>query len=262
MKKIILTTCILLSITYFYAQSQGKVSYNYDQRRFNPYLNRFSYTFSLGVSAYNGDLSGFLEPTLQNYYLNPAGGFGVAYRFYDRFSVRAEVNGFSLYSESIKYPEKKRTFTGFNIDYYLNAVVDLFPKGRIDGRFHKWDGHLFGGVGQVVFFPNSNETGNSKTGIIITDTATLTTEYTRISVIYPVGAGVKYYLDKNHYLSLEGNYRFTRTDFLDALKDLSHTQFDKYFTLFFKYTVIIDTSPRRSFKYEEYIKMRKKHTRE
>jgi len=262
MNKIIITTCILISFANFNAKSQGKVSYNYDQRRFNPYLNRFSYTFSLGVSAYNGDLSSFFEPNLQNYYLNPAVGFGAAYRINDRLSVRSEVNGFSLYSESVNYADKNRSFTSFNIDYYLNAVVDLFPKGRIDGRFHKWDGHLFGGVGQVVFFPNSNETGDTKTGIIETDTATLTTEYTRVSVIFPIGAGVKYYIDKNHYISLEGNYRFTRTDFLDALKDLSHPQFDKYFTLFFKYTVIIDTSPRRSFKYEQYIKTRKKHLRE
>jgi len=260
MKKFIITICISLGIIHVYGQ--GKVSYNYDQRRFNPYLSRLSYTFSLGFSAYQGELSSFLDPDQQRYYLNPALGFGMAYRITDHLSVRGEVNGFSLYSESIKYTETNRSFTGFNIDYYLNGVIDLFPKGKIDGRFYKWDAHLFGGIGHVVFFPESNVTGNSMTGIIVTDSSTSTYNYARLSVIYPVGIGIKYYLDKHHYLSMEGNYRFTRTDFLDAIKDLSNTPFDKYFTLFFKYTVIIDTSPRKSFEYDKYILKRKKHLRE
>jgi hypothetical protein len=258
MKRFILIILYIIPGT-LYLYGQGKVSYNYDQKRFNPYLSRFSYTFSLGFSAYSGELSGFFDPDRQNYYLNPGLGYGMAYRISDHLSIRGEVNGFSLHSASIKYAETNRSFTGFNLDYYLNGVIDLFPKGKIDGMFHKWDAHLFGGVGQVVFFPKSDVTGDTRTGIIVTDSSTSTYEYARLSVIYPVGIGVKYYLDKHHFLSLEGNYRFTRTDFLDAIKDLSHTPFDKYFSLFFKYTVIIDTSPRKSFEYDKYIKKRKKY---
>jgi hypothetical protein len=241
---------------------QGKVAYNYDQKRFNPYLSRFSYTYSLGFSAYDGELSGFLDPAQQNYYFNPGLGFGMAYRINDHLSVRAEVNGFSLHSKSINYGEKDRSFTGFNIDYYLNGVVNLFSKGKIDGRFHKWDPYVFGGIGQVIFFPKSNVTNDAKTGIIVTDSSTSTHEHASISVIFPVGGGVNYYLDKNHFISIEGNYRFTRTDFLDAIKDLSHPSFDKYFTLFLKYTIVIDTSPRKSFDYDNYIRNKKKLMRE
>ncbi|MBR9997421.1 MAG: hypothetical protein KFF73_00555 [Cyclobacteriaceae bacterium] len=259
-KKIIFILCF--SLVFLHASGQGKVSYNYDQRRFNPYLSRFSYTFSLGFSAYSGELSGFLDPDQQHYYLNPGLGFGLAYRINDHFSVRGELNGFSLYSESIKYAEKNISFTGINLDYYLNAVIDLFPKGKIDGKFYQWDAHIFGGVGHVVFFPNSTETTDTGTGIILTDSSTSYYDYAKLSTIFPVGAGVKYYIDKNHYLSVEGNYRFTLTDFLDAVKDLSHESYDKYFTLFLKYTVIIDTTPRKSFDYDRYIMKRKKNIRE
>ena len=143
MKKIIL--CLFFSLGFLYASGQGKVSYNYDQRAFNPYLSRFSYSMSLGFSAYRGELSDFLKPRQQNYYLNPALGVGGAYRINDHVSVRGEVNGFSLYAETAQNSEKKKSFLGFNLDFYLNAVVDLFPKGKIDGRFHKWDAHLFAG---------------------------------------------------------------------------------------------------------------------
>jgi hypothetical protein len=260
MKRFIITLCISLGTLSVYAQ--GKVSYNYDQRRFNPYVSRLSYTISAGFSAYSGELSGFFDPDLQNYYLNPGIGFGMAYRFTDHISVRGELNGFSIHSESVKYEENSRSFTGFNLDYYLNGVIDLFPKGKIDGRFYKWDIHIFGGVGQVAFFPNIDETDNTRTGIIVTDSSASIHEFSRLSIIYPVGIGIKYYLDKHHYLSLEGNYRFTRTDFLDAIQDLSHAPFDKYFSLFFKYTVIIDTSPRKSFKYDKFIRNRKRNLRE
>ena len=260
MRRFLFILCLYLGSLHVHGQ--GKVSYNYDQKRFNPYLNRLSYTFSFGLSAYSGELSGFFDPDQQNYYFNPALGYGMGYRINDHLSVRAEVNGFSLYSKSINYGEKDRSFTGFNIDYYLNGVINLFQQGKIDGRMHKWDPILFGGVGQVVFFPKSNVTNDVKTGIIVTDSSTSTHEHASISLIFPIGAGVKYYLDKNHYISFEGNYRFTRTDFLDAIKDLSHTQFDKYFTLFFKYTVIIDSTPRKSFDYDNYIRNRKKIMRE
>lgn len=260
MRRTLFIVCLFLGP--FYVFSQGKVSYNYDQKRFNPYLNRFSYTFNVGFSAYSGELSGFFDPDLQNYYFNPGLGLGFAYRINDHLSVRAEANGFSLSSKSINYGEKERSFTGVNFDYYLNGVVNLFQQGKIDGLFHKWDPVIFGGIGQVAFFPKSNVTNDFRTGIIVTDSSTSTHEHASLSMIFPVGAGVKYYLDKNHYISFEGMYHFTRTDFLDAIKDLSHTQFDRYFTLFFKYTVIIDRTPGKSFNYGDYIRNRKKIMRE
>lgn len=240
-----------------------RVSYNYNQKRFNPYLNRISCTMGVGIGAYNGELSNFFKPAQQSYYMNPGAGLGLAYRFFDHLSLRLEANIFRLYAEGTgKYEGENRVFDGINFDYYMNAVVDLFPKSKIDGRFYVWDAHIFGGIGQIQFFPKDNKTGSTKIGEILSDSTSGEYDYARLSVIYPVGAGIKYYLDKNHYISLEGNYRFTRTDFLDAFKDLSHKPFDKYFTLFFKYTVIIDPSPLKSFEYNDYIKRRKKHARD
>ncbi len=257
--KIFITGIILLMGC---GASGQQVSYNYNQNRFNPYLNRLSYSIGIGTSAYQGELSNFFDSSLQKYYLNPSGSFGLAYRFFDHVSLRGEINVFGLYSESIIYEENNRFFSGFNIDYYLNGVIDLFPKSRIDGGFYKWDGHVFGGIGQVMFFPSNNNIRGEGTGVIISDSTTSDYDFAKLSVIFPIGAGVKYYIDKNHYLSLEGNYRFTKTDFLDALKDLDNPAFDKYFSLFFKYTVVIDWAPLKTFRYGDYIEKRKKRSKE
>ena len=248
----------MLFLQSIYSLAQDK-AYNYNERIFDPYLNRMSYSIGVGFGVYNGELSSFFDPSLQKYYLNPGGGVGFSYRFFERVSLRGEVNVFKLYSESSgKYQEQSRVFNSINIDYYLNAVIDLFPQRKIDGRFHRWNPFIFGGIGQVIFFPDDNKSGSTNIGEIISDTTSTSHTFSRASLIYPVGAGVKYYIDKNHCISLEGNYRFTRTDFLDAVQDLSHPPFDKYITIFFKYTVIIDPLPRKSFSYEKYTKTRRK----
>ncbi len=249
-------TMLFLMSIYSFAQDKA---YNYNERIFDPYLNRMSYSIGVGFGVYNGELSNFFDPALQKYYLNPGGGVGFSYRFFERVSLRGEVNVFKLYSESIgKYEGQSRVFNSINVDYYVNAVIDLFPQRKIDGRFQKWNPYIFGGVGQVIFFPDDNKSGSTNTGEIISDTTAYPVNFSRTSVIYPVGVGVKYFIDKNHYISFEGNYRFTRTDFLDALQDLSHPPLDKYVTIFFKYTVIIDPLPRKSFSYQKYTKTRRR----
>jgi hypothetical protein len=99
--------------------------------------------------------------------------------------------------------------------------------------------------------------GGKKTGEYIknpSDTIPNVIAFASLSVIYPVGGIVKYYIDKNHFISMEGTYRFTRTDFIDALKAGSHPAFDKYFTLQFKYTIVFDSNPRGSLNYGKYLR--------
>ena len=200
-----------------------------------------------------------LEPQFQNYYLNPSGNIGFSYRIIDHLSIKAEINALSLSAErKDEIKNTIRTFKSFNIDYAMMGTLDLFSMRRIDGLFHKWNLQLFGGVGQVIFFPNNNKPGDNKMGEIIQDTTSITTVFTNIALIFPIGMGVQYYIDKNHFISLEGNYRFARTDFLDAVKDSSDPANDAYFTFQFKYTVIIDPDPSRSMRYEDYLRRKKK----
>ena len=258
--KLIKILLLLLLISILAGNSYSQDSYSYQGKRYNPYLDRFSLGIGTGLSAYNGELSTFFKPKLQRYYLNPNLGIDFAWRFNDYISIKAETNIFLLYSEAIpRYQKDNRIFRSFNFDYFASAVIDILPQKKIDGRFSKWNGSIEGGIGQVYFFPQDNKSGGNKTGEILgSDGLSTNVKFTASSLIYPVGGSVKYYIDKNQYISLNGIYRFTKTDFLDAFKDVNHAAFDKYFTLQFKYTIIFDSNPSGIFNYNKYRKTSKK----
>lgn len=234
-------------------------SYTYDGKKYNPYLDRLSLSIGAGLSAYQGELSSFFNPSLQRYYLNPNAGIDVSYRFNDYLSFMGETNFFLLSSDAKPYYVQSdsinRLFWSFNFDYFIAAAVDILPQKKIDGRFSKWNGTLFGGIGQVNFFPRNNKVGGKKAGEIYPSGGAH--DFASLSVIYPVGGIVKYYINKNQFISLQGTYRFTKTNFLDAFKDVSTAKFDKYFTLQFKFTIIFDSYPTGYFNYEKYLKSRK-----
>lgn len=239
----------LCTITSF---AQNK-PYNYNESRFNPYLNRFSVSIGTGIAIYDGEFAGMSNFVNQNYFLNPGIGAGLSYRFFERISLRAELNVFRLSSKSsFTQPIHSREFSSINFDYQINGVIDLFRQSRIDGQFKRWNPYIFGGIGQVVYFPDHNLEGGLEGYESGIDTTYLNYDYSKASLIYPVGFGVSYYFDKYHKLSLEGNYRFTRTDFLDGYKSSGSPNNDKYLTVFIKYTFVIDREPRKSFSYEKY----------
>jgi hypothetical protein len=250
---------LILLISAISLKIYSQDSYSYQGKRYNPYLDRFSLGFGVGLSAYNGELSTFFKPKLQRYYLNPNLGIDFAWRYNNFISLKAETNFFLLYSESIpKYEKDNRIFWSYNFDYFASAVFDIIPQKRIDGRFTRWNGSIQGGIGQVLFFPQDNKSGGSKNGEVLgSDGVSTEYNFTGKSLIYPVGASVKYYIDKNQFISLTGIYRFTKTDFLDAFKDVQHPAFDSYFTLQFKYTVIFDSNPSGIFNYSKYQKTSK-----
>jgi len=250
---------LILWICSFTVQAQNR-PYNYDESRFNPYLNRYSISVGIGTCLYDGEFAGLSNFHNQNYYFNPGIGVGLSYRFFERISLRAEINFFRLSAKSgFTSPIHIREFTSLNFDYYINGVIDLFRQSRIDGQIRKWNPYVFGGIGQVVFFPNHNLEGGPEGASIGIDTTYLNYDYSKTSVIYPIGAGISYYFNKYNRISLEGNYRFTRTDFLDGYKSTGSPNFDKYLTVYLKYVFVIDPEPRKSFNYQKYIgKDRKK----
>ncbi len=249
---------LFISIIQLPLHSSAQDAYTYNGKKYDPYLDRFSLSIGGGLSAYQGELSGFFNPKLQRYYLNPNAGVGMAYRFDDYMSLMGEINLFLLSSDPKPiYNDTSRIFWSFNFDYFLAAKINIIPQKKIDGRFSKWNGAVFGGIGQVNFFPKNNKGGGAKTGEIVHgpgDTNSGTYAFAKLSVIYPVGIIGSYYIDKNQYISLEGTYRFTKTNFLDAFKDVSTDRFDKYVTLQFKYTIIFDSNPYGFFSYKKYLR--------
>lgn len=245
---------LLVLILGNYVTKAQNLPYNYNESRFDPYLNRLSISIGTGIGIYDGEFAGMSNFNNQNYFLNPGLGAGVSYRFLERISLRAEVNFFTLSAKSaFTTVNQNREFRSFNIDYYLNAVFDVYRHSRVDGMIRRWNPYFFGGIGQVVYFPSHNLEGGMEGAEMGIDTTYLNYDYSRFSLIFPVGAGISYYFNKYNFLSLEGNYRFTRTDFLDGYKSEGSPHFDKYLTVYIKYTFVIDPEPTKSFSYRKYL---------
>ncbi|MFC2125473.1 hypothetical protein ACFLU5_11745 [Bacteroidota bacterium] len=245
-------------------------SYSYNGKQYGAYVKRWTMGIGLGFTAYNGELSNFLQAKLQNYYLNPNFDFNLHYRFTDRLSVRGEMTAFTLYSESetdstiCSYEDF--SFRSLNFEYYLAAVIDLFPKGRIDGLLHRWDAHLFLGIGHVLFIPRDVAGGSTLTGTQIDPTSCERSsgiDYSKLSAVFPMGLGVKRYVHKDSYFSFEIGYRgdeigkligIEQSDFLDALKETGDNErkLDEYLMLNIKVNWVIGKDKNRTFNYNKY----------
>jgi hypothetical protein len=73
--RIYLTILLWLCTIGGFAQNKP---YNYNESRFNPYLNRFSVSIGAGIGIYDGEFSGMSNFVNQNYFLNP--GIGAVFR--------------------------------------------------------------------------------------------------------------------------------------------------------------------------------------
>ena len=81
---------LILWICSFTSLAQNK-PYNYNESRFNPYLNRFSVSIGMGLGAYDGEFGGLSNFFNQNYYLNPGIGQAVSIEY-----ARAELAKLNL----------------------------------------------------------------------------------------------------------------------------------------------------------------------
>jgi len=244
-------------------------SYSYNGKQYSPYVKRWTMGIGVGLAAYNGELSTFFQPKLQHYYLNPGFNFNMHYRLTDRISIRGEMTLFSLYSESeadsTQCSYEEFSFRSFNYQYYLAAVFDLFPKGKVDGLMHRWDAHLFVGIGHVLFFPRDVVGGTARTGTEIHPANCNRAEgieFSKLSATVPIGIGVKRYLNKDVFIAFELGYRgdelaraigiLEQTDFLDAIRESGNDKLDKYALLNFKVNWVIGKEKDRTFNYNIY----------
>lgn len=223
----------------------------------------------IGLAGHNGELCDFIQPKFQNYYLNPALVYNLNYRLADRFSIRGEIMGFTIYSESesdtTRCSYEEFSFRSYNIEYHLSLIIDLFPKGKIDGLIHRWDAHFFAGLGHILFIPRDAANSSTLTGTQVDPSSCEKIEgiqFSKLGAVFPVGLGIKRYLNKDSYISFEVGYRgdeigeliggmFKPTDFLDGVKETG-SKADKYVILNFKINWLIGMGKEKSFNYNKY----------
>lgn len=207
---------------------------NQAQQRFSPY----EWGLNIGLMVYQGDLSvgrvGSLRTQKPYFDLHATRLLG------DAFSIRANLAVGELYGDDAKYenPDYKR-HRNFNFKspvYELSLRVLWDPLGR-NNNIVGFAPYVFGGAGLALlnirrdwsrldkdYFPLNAD--------VLTQIPADSAKVLPGSIpVFPVGAGVKYFLSPQLALNAELGYRLTATDYLDGFSKSANPNFrDSYFT--------------------------------
>ncbi|MGB0391141.1 MAG: DUF6089 family protein [Salibacteraceae bacterium] len=218
---------IFLAISFSDAQAQ----------RWNRYKKEIG--FSVGAANLMSDLGGgpndgsrFGDFQIQNSRLAIGGFF--KYRFHNRFAGKVNLIYAQLYADDKTTDNDGRR--GRNLDVktglfeFSGQLEYYFLRERI-GTSYKLKGvrgygssnismYLFAGIGASYFNPQgTNESGEW------VNLAPLNTEgqglsgapkdYSQMTMVFPLGLGIKYNITKEIGIQFEGGVRFTTSDYLD-----------------------------------------------
>jgi opacity protein-like surface antigen len=182
-----------------------------------------------GVSAYNGDLT---EKIFPKRVTNGAIGITGTYSFTDKISARAGftysmVGAADRYNEDLELQQRNLSFETRIFEFSLMGEYDFFSLSE-----KRFTPYVVGGVAVFRFDPYIYWTGKEKVYL-----QPLSTEgqgidgygdpYKLTQLAIPFGAGVKYAINDNLTIGIEGHLRKLFTDYLD---DVS-TSYADYNTL-------------------------------
>ncbi|GHN02850.1 hypothetical protein WSM22_43390 [Cytophagales bacterium WSM2-2] len=170
-------------------------------------------TAGTGTATYFGELSN--PGTIIN--LQPNLNVGLQYYVSPRVSVRSELNWFVLHGDDKLANETSRKNRGLSFRsncFEITAAgeVSLFANGNRYYRRPTINFYAFGGVGLLYFNPVADYNGKAYS------LAPLQTEgvnYSRVSLVIPMGFGGRLKLTPNLNLAVEGGFRKTFTDYID-----------------------------------------------
>jgi hypothetical protein len=206
-------------------------------------LHRHELSFSGGVSNFLGDLGGRdrigsdfiydLEKTLFKT------SFAVDYRYYlaKHVILRQSIAWHKVAGDDKLTAEPFRNNRNLNfqshifeydmmMEFQFMSMRDHERHGlknhsgrRIGWRYRSIGGYFFGGIGTFYFNPTSTYYGSKvKLHEMHTEGQGLPDgpkQYKRMSVSVPVGMGFRMAINRQWYITLEGSYRFTFTDYID-----------------------------------------------
>lgn len=174
----------------------------------------------IGTASYLGELANdgdYLqaEPTIN---------LGLQYYLTRQISVRADVTWFQLSGSDAKTNNLDRV--GRNLSFYSNnfemsavGMYNFYPHGRTFYQRPAFNFYGFAGIGVMYFNPKTDYQGKSYT---LHDYKTELVDYNRVTLVIPMGLGVRFKLGPFMNLSFEGGYRKTFTDYLDDVSTVHH----------------------------------------
>ena len=185
-------------------------------KRMNGTYSKFSVSAGAGISNYYGDLI-----KKRSFYSQPSYSFsaGIQYALISRLAARIDLGFQKLQGSDSKsggaHPERYLRFESDVFDFAIAAEytvlnLDKFPITP----------YVSAGVGVVVFNPYSEDVLGQRQNLV-----ELATEgqgipgygekYSTAALEFPLGVGLKGRINKEVSLSLDFNYRITKTDYLD-----------------------------------------------
>lgn len=208
-----------------------RLSYPYFKKYAHPLLSPFSFYVGGGITAYAGDLSTPPDFTNQKNHLTPLVNLGISYRLTHYISLRADINGFQLYSQPANNSDQLVGFKSNNVEGSLILVHEFISKSSIENYTRKFSPYIFGGIGGVLFQPRAIEDDSN----LLSANDTTVNNFARV---IPAGVGFKYYLHESINIELEGGLRITQTDDIDGNIGIdTNNRNDSYFFLGARLTV-------------------------
>lgn len=198
----------LLSAGILYAQESPK---NLD----GPADSKFSLSAGVGTANYYGDLkknSLFSQTSLSF-------SAGLSYAFTNKLAARIDMGVQRLQGSDSKsggaHKDRNLNFKSNVFDFALSAEYTILNLENFPAS-----PYVSAGIGVMLFNPYTNDASGQKQNLADLGTegqglAGYPKKYSTAALEFPLVIGVKYPFNDRLALSLDFNYRITRTDYLD-----------------------------------------------
>ncbi|MDR7130875.1 hypothetical protein J2X69_003234 [Algoriphagus sp. 4150] len=216
MKKIFFTFLFLASLPV-YSQSFDRFQYE----------EAWSFSVSAGATQYFGELYSFWK---YNEGIQPEWNANIAahYTFGTHLRARADFSYIKMSGQDPPSdPRANRIPRNLHFrakNWEVTAMLEYYWSPVKVPNIHRssWNPYIFAGVGMSTNNPKAQLDGR---WVDLRPLKLENNPYNRNVVVFPMGLGLKYKLNVYMDLTLEGNYRFTMTDYLDDISAYNISEF-------------------------------------
>lgn len=204
---------------------------------FNSHAQTFYTTTEYGISAGGAQYFGDLNDDYGFKFVRPAGGFFIRKLLNPYIAIRGgayytHVGYSDKFSSNVFHKARNLSFESDIVEVSAQAEFNFFrfSTGELSSRFTPY---LTGGVGAFYYNPYTMYLGRRYAlrplGTEGQNVGYDDRKYSSISMCFPVGAGIKYWIRPGINFGVELSNRLTLTDYMD---DVSNTYVgnDKFFT--------------------------------
>ena len=171
-------------------------------------------TTGIGISKYFGELSN--DRSLGDF--NPAISIGTEVSLLPKVSLRGELLYYRISATDSDLPDndsrknRNLSFRSNNLEVNLQAVFPFLKPSYSSRESSKVQPYVVGGIGVTFINPQAELNGR---WYYLKELKTEGVDYSNFVLVIPAGAGISHRIQRNLTLSVEFNYRFTLSDYLD-----------------------------------------------